>query len=196
MANNLEPAESNEGARGRRQRSSSKQVQPQSLLQDVDRLWDSFIERFGFGPAWPFQGGEQRPAFLTQRPRVDVKERSNDIVVTAEVPGLKPEDLDIEITNDVLTLRANQSKETEADDNGFYRHEIVRGSFVRQIRLPCPVDVERAKADYRDGMLTVTMPKGSQERGRKLSLSQSQSSGRSTTNEASDRNDAESSKTH
>jgi HSP20 family protein len=194
MANNLEPAESNEGARGRRPRSSSKQVQTQSLLQDVDRLWDSFIERFGFGPAWPFQGGEQRPAFFAQRPRVDVKERSDDIVVTAEVPGLKPEDLDIEITNDVLTLRADQSKQAETDENGFYRREIVRGSFVRQIRLPCPVDIERAKADYRDGMLTVTMPKGSQARGRKLSLSQS--SGRSTTNEASDRNDAESSKTH
>jgi hypothetical protein len=57
------------------------------LLQDVDRLWDSFIERFGFGPAWSFPLGEQRLALMGQRPHGDVNERRDEIVVSAEVPG-------------------------------------------------------------------------------------------------------------
>lgn len=153
-----------------RGRSGSRQAQPPSLLQDVDRLWDSFIERFGFGAPWPFPLGDQRLAALSQRPRVDVVENADDVVVTAEIPGLRREDLDISMTNEVLTLRAEQSSEREREQGGFHRREIVRGSFVRQIRLPCPVDTERATADYRDGMLTVTMPKAAQARSRKIPL--------------------------
>jgi HSP20 family protein len=172
MANKMESEESSERTRSRPpQRSSSRQLQPQALLQDVDRLWDSFIERFGFGPVWPFQAGEQRLALMGQRPRVDVSERGDEIVVTAEVPGFRREDIDIEAADDVLTLRGEQSKETTAEEGGYHRREIMRGSFVRQIRLPCPVEIEQAKADYQDGMLTVTLPKSAQARSRKIPLS-------------------------
>ncbi len=160
-----------ERPRTRGGRSTSRQAaQPPSLLQDVDRLWDSFIERFGLGSPWPFPIGDQRFAAFGQRPRVDVAEKGDDIVVTAEIPGLKREDLDISMTNDVLTLRAEQSSESEREQAGYHRREIMRGSFVRQIRLPCAVDVDRATADYRDGMLTVTMPKAAQARSRKIPL--------------------------
>lgn len=173
MASNTQSEEtvekSNERPRARG-RSASQQAQPASLLQDVDRLWDSFIERFGFGAPWPFPIGDQRLAAFGQRPRVDVIENADDIIVTAEIPGLRREALDISMTNDVLTLRAEQSSEREREQGGFHRREIVRGSFVRQVRLPCLVDAERATADYRDGMLTVTMPKASQARSRKIPL--------------------------
>jgi HSP20 family protein len=159
-----------ERPRAGRSRSASRQPQPPSLLQDVDRLWDSFIERFGRSSPWPFPLGDQRVAAFGQRPRVDVEETADDIVVTAEMPGLRREDVDISMTNDVLTLRCEQSSDSEREQGGFHRREIVRGSFVRQIRLPCPVDVERATADYRDGMLTVTMPKTAQGRSRKIPL--------------------------
>ena len=100
----------------------------------------------------------------------DVGDVVGDVIVTAEIPGLRREDLDISMTDDLLTLRAEQSSESEREHGGFHRREIVRGSFVRQIRLPCPVDVDRATADYRDGMLTVTMPKTAQARSRKIPL--------------------------
>lgn len=160
----------NDRPRSGRGRSVSRQAQPPSLLQDVDRLWDSFIERFGFGSPWPFQLGDQRLAAFGQRPRVDVEETADKIIVTAEIPGLKRDELDISMTDDLLTLRAEQSSETEREHGGYHRREIMRGSFVRQIRLPCPVDVERATADYTDGMLTVTMPKAAQARSRKIPL--------------------------
>ncbi|HET8699540.1 MAG TPA: Hsp20/alpha crystallin family protein, partial [Gammaproteobacteria bacterium] len=89
---------------------------------------------------------------------------------TAEIPGLRREDLDISMTDDLLTLRAEQSSDTEREQGGFHRREIMRGSFVRQVRLPCPVDVDRATADYRDGMLTVKMPKAAEARSRKIPL--------------------------
>lgn len=174
MASNTQIEESEEkGAERPRTRGRSAArlpPQPPSLLQDVDRLWDSFIERFGFGSPWPFPIGDQRLAAFGQRPRVDVVEKADDIVVTAEIPGLEREELDISMTNEVLTLRAEQSSEGEREERGYHRREIMRGSFVRQIRLPCPVDVERATADYRDGMLTVTMPKAAQARSRKIPL--------------------------
>lgn len=158
-------------ARGRSVSRQSQQPQSQSLLPDVDRLWDSFMERFGFGTPWPFQLSDQRMMALGQRPRVDIIENPDDIVVTAEIPGVRREDLDISMTNEMLTVRGEQSRESEREQGGYHRREIMRGSFVRQVRLPCPVDTERATADYRDGMLTVTMPKAAQARSRKIPLS-------------------------
>lgn len=153
-----------------RSRAAARQMPPPALLPDVDRLWDSFIERFGIGPAWPFPFGAERLAPFGQRPRVDVAEGADDVVVTAEIPGFRREDIDLSITDDTLTLRAEQSSESEREQGGYHRREIVRGSCVRHIRLPCPVDVERATADYRDGMLTVRMPKTAGARSRRIPL--------------------------
>jgi HSP20 family protein len=153
-----------------RPKSRARSRSRQSLLSDADRLWDAFVERFGSGPGWPFQIGDPRAALFGTRPRIDIAERGDEIVVTAEIPGLKREDLDIELSSEMLTLRSEQSSDTQSEERGYHRREIVRGSFVRQVRLPCAVDVDNAKADYRDGMLTLTVPKAQQARGRKIPL--------------------------
>lgn len=174
MANTTQSEEStdrgDERPRATRSRSAARQTQPPSLLPDVDRLWESFIERFGMGPAWPLQIGAERLAPFAQRPRIDIAEGPDNVIVTAEIPGFRREDIDVSITDDMLTLRAEQSSESEREQAGYHRREIMRGSCVRHVRLPCPVDVERATADYRDGMLTVTMPKTARARSRKIPL--------------------------
>ena len=142
-----------------------------SLLEDADRLWDTFIERLGFNEPWGVSAfNDPRARQWLRRPRVDVAERDDDLLVTAEVPGLKSEDLDISVTNDVLTLRADQSSESESTEGEYHRREIVQGSFVRHIRLPCAVDADHANASYRDGVLRLVLPKTARERTRKIAI--------------------------
>lgn len=156
-----------------------------SLFEDADRLWDTFIERLGFNEPWGVSGlNDPRARQWMRRPRVDVAERDDDLVVTAEVPGLKSEDLDISVTNDVLTLRAQQSSQSETTEGEYHRREIIQGAFVRHIRLPCAVDAENAKASYRDGVLRLELPKTARERTRKISIAADES-GESTAGESS-----------
>ena len=149
-----------------------------SWFEDADRLWDTFIDRLGFNEPWGISGfNDPRSRQWLRRPRVDVAERDDDLIVTAEVPGLKSEDLDISVTNDVLTLRAQQSAENETTEGEYHRREIVQGSFVRHIRLPCAVDADSAQASYRDGVLRLVLPKTARERTRKISIAPDEAEG-------------------
>lgn len=146
-----------------------------SLFEDADRLWDTFIERLGFNEPWGLSGfNDPRARQWLRRPRVDVAERDDDLIVTAEIPGLKSDDLDIAVTNDVLTLRAEQSSERHEDEGEYHRREIMSGSFVRHIRLPCSVDADRAQASYRDGVLRLALPKAAREHTRKIAIAADQ----------------------
>ena len=111
-------------------------------------------------PTWPAADSPNEWGPRCRPPKVNIAERDDEVIVTAEVPGLQTSDLDVSVTNDVLTVRAHQSHEHEevSEEGSFHRHEILQGSFVRHIRLPCAVDAEGASASYQDGMLKVFFP--------------------------------------
>lgn len=107
-----------------------------------------------------------RPLFAG--PALDVEETDDEVIVRAELPGLRPDDFSVEATADRLVLRGEKSEEREERGRGFHRMERRYGSFVRTIVLPCEVDPDKAKARYRDGVLRVTLPKTEASKARRV----------------------------
>lgn len=92
-------------------------------------------------------------------PPVDIMETENELIVKADVPDVKLEDIDLRIESGTLTLRGERKFEKKTEKGGFHRMERSYGSFERVFTLPDTVDPEHVKADYKNGVLTVTLPK-------------------------------------
>jgi len=92
-------------------------------------------------------------------PAVDILETENELVLKADVPGVELKDVDIQLENGTLTIKGERKFEKEEKNKGFHRLERSYGSFVRYFTLPETVDPERVKAEYTNGVLTVTLPK-------------------------------------
>lgn len=118
------------------------------LRQEMDRLFDDAFRGFGLSP---FNGEG------LSWPNVELVERDKEIRVTAELPGLEEKDVEIQVDDDVLILRGE--KRTEIDDKERRYSERSYGRFERRIALPAEVDEERANASFKNGVLTVTLPK-------------------------------------
>jgi HSP20 family protein len=118
-----------------------------SLRETVDRLFDD-------PRAWRVTLGNAGNFFP-----VDVLDTSDEVVVKASLPGVKPEDIDISITGQVLTLKGEARDEHEEKAQNWYRRERRQGSFVRQLQLPTEVDSGRAEAVFENGVLRLSIPK-------------------------------------
>ena len=92
-------------------------------------------------------------------PPVDIYEDEHKIVLKLEVPGMKESDLDIQLENNVLTVKGERKFERDEKNKGFHRMERSYGSFVRYFTLPDTVDTENVKAEYKAGVLSITLPK-------------------------------------
>ncbi len=103
-------------------------------------------------------------------PAVDVTSNQDGLDVRAEFPGLKPEEIDVAVDDGVLALTASRQEEKEKDGDTWHRRERRSGRFVRRIRLPFEVDAEAVEASFRDGLLTVNLPRAAEERGRKIEV--------------------------
>lgn len=105
-------------------------------------------------------------------PRVDVYQTENDVVVKAEIPGVSKEDLNLYIDENSVRLSGQTKKENEFKDEDAYRTERYYGSFSRTIPLPVEVKSEEAKAEYKDGILSITVPKiePSRTKGRRIDI--------------------------
>jgi HSP20 family protein len=132
---------------------------------DIERLFDEV-----FRGSLPALRGERGSAW----PTLEVSENDKEIRVTAEVPGMSDKDVELLIEDGVLTIRGERKSETEDKQRGYT--ERYYGRFERRIALPRGVDEEHARADFRDGVLTVTLPKSEEaERGRRIPISASAS---------------------
>lgn len=129
----------------------------QRMAEDMDRLFGQFgLGRTGFtlSPAL------DQPLWS---PQVELFERGNDLVVRADLPGVKKEDLNIEVQDDVLMISGERQSEQEENRGGFYRSERSYGNFYRSIPLPHEVRADQVNASFRDGVLEVTLPAPKQE---------------------------------
>lgn len=129
------------------------------LHNDMDTLFDQF---FG-GLDRPFQGYKAWPA-------IDVADQDGQIVVRAEVPGMKPEDVDISVYGDTLTLSGEKKESQEHKGNGWYHKETAYGSFRREVALPTEIDENKVEAVYKDGVLSVTLPKAEKTKAVKVKV--------------------------
>ena len=132
-----------------------------SPFEEMDRLMESFFPRQWLRPfRWDMPSWSELGATMDMRtPRVDIIERDNDIVVKAEVPGVRKEDLDVSMTDTTVTIKGSSSHEEKEEKGNYYRCEISRGTFSRTVALPSNVDTEKVKAVFNEGILELTIPK-------------------------------------
>jgi HSP20 family protein len=116
------------------------------------------------------EGASLSSFFFDDRPPIDVEERTDEVVVVAEMPGLNPKDFSIEVTDSRLILRGEKRQESETRERDYYYAERSFGSFRRMIALPCEVDAARASAKYKDGVLRVVLPKAAHARAREVKV--------------------------
>jgi HSP20 family protein len=127
-------------------------------FQELQRIQDRLNRVFGeLAPSMQGRGGMQG----MEIPNVDVQEQNNEIIVTADVPGMDRNDIKLEITdNNVLEITAQKKSEKKEGEEakGYLRHERSYMGFYRAIQLPAEVDKSKARATYNNGVLSVTMP--------------------------------------
>lgn len=107
----------------------------------------------------PFYNDRRHPGPTQWLPVVDIIEEEGQFRVTAELPGIEKKDIHVDIKDNVLTLRGERSKEKTAEGEHYYRRERSFGSFTRSFSLPENVDAEAIKADYKNGVLSIAIPK-------------------------------------
>jgi len=133
-----------------------------NIREEMNRLFDDFFS------GWP----ERRKGLLEGEwaPTIDVAETENDIVVTAELPGVEQDGVDITITDDILTLKGEKKEEREVKKENYHRIERSYGSFQRSVNLPTGVQSDKAKASYKDGVLKITVPKAEEAKPKQIKI--------------------------
>lgn len=140
-----------------------REVGPWRRLRDIEDEMDSLLGRF-FGREQPVQGER------AWAPAVDVRETGTDVVVKAELPGVDAKDVDITVEGNMLTIKGERKSEENKKEEGYYYSERRYGSFVRSLTLPREVDEARTRASYKDGVLTVLMPKKKEEKAKQIKV--------------------------
>jgi HSP20 family protein len=130
-----------------------------SLRRAMDRLFEDYA---------PTRSGRGEGAELTFP--VDLSETENEVIVKAVLPGIKPEDVDLTVNEGVLTVRGESRSETTEEKENFYRREIRYGSFARSLPLPTRVKQEEAEAEFKDGILTIHLPKAEEARPKTIKI--------------------------
>jgi len=125
---------------------------------------DDVFRRFWPDMEWDGNGGLAQ----LSAPALDISETESQIEVKMDVPGMKPEELNIEVTGDLLRISGEHKEEKEEKNRQYHRVERRSGSFERSVRMPCAVKDKEVDAQYRDGVLTVTLAKTEEAKTHKI----------------------------
>jgi HSP20 family protein len=132
-----------------------------SLQQEIERVFNDFERNL-----WPFgRGGRQMEPFWSTRaasaatPSVDITEQEKAYKVTAEVPGMSEKDVEVQLSDGMLTITGEKEESREEKEKGYYLSERQYGAFQRSFQMPAGVDRDKIEAALKDGVLTVTLPK-------------------------------------
>jgi len=129
------------------------------LHDEMDDLFDSFFRGLG------------RPLTSYKAwPTIDVADKDDAIVVRAEIPGCKAEDIDISVYGNILTISGEKKESKEEKEKGYYHMESSYGSFRREISLPTDVDEDKIDAVCKDGVLSITLPKAEKTKAVKVKV--------------------------
>jgi HSP20 family protein len=139
----------------------------QRMADQMDRLFDDF----GLGSRWT-RPLWQESGMEAWAPEIDVFHKNNELTIRADLPGLQREDVSVELTDDAVTIQGERKREHEEEREGFYRSERSYGSFCRVIPLPDGAIADQAKANFKDGVLEVTMPAPPASKGRRLDITE------------------------
>jgi HSP20 family protein len=123
-----------------------------TIRQQINHLLDEWMHGQGHESLFPKLNATWTPA-------VELTETDTDIILKAEVPGIEAKDLDVEVSTDVVAIAGEYQQEKQEQDKSFIRSEFRYGQFQRIVPLPVPVKNEQVKADFKNGVLTLTLPK-------------------------------------
>ncbi len=147
----------------------TRQTTQTPSFSPVDQLFGSFADRF-FNRFL-----EGSPALATDSgswvPSTDIRETDSAFELHADLPGMTKKDVELTFEDNVLTLNGERRVEEKTEDKGFRRIERSYGKFTRSFRVPTHIDADGIKASFKDGVLTVTLPKSAEAQPRKLSIS-------------------------
>ena len=128
------------------------------LRREMDDLWSRFF------------GAPAETVSTAWMPSIDLSETDGDIQVKAELPGLESDDIDVNISGDLLTIRGEKKEEREAEEKSYHARERYYGAFQRTVRLPSEVKAEDAEARFKNGVLNLKLPKAETARSRKIEI--------------------------
>ncbi|MGC1907946.1 MAG: Hsp20/alpha crystallin family protein [Candidatus Acidiferrum sp.] len=135
----------------------------QATLQDqINRLFNDAFEHTGFS---------QESNLTAWAPAVDIHENEHELVVKADLPGVDAKDLDIRVENNILTIRGERKFEKKVNEDSYLRVERAYGSFSRSFSLANTVNPDGIKADYQDGVLSLTVPKREEAKLKQIKVS-------------------------
>ena len=127
-------------------------------LVNLDRWFDAVFQDW------------HRPAFATAAPRVDVREEADGYHLEAELPGLTEQDFNVNVEDNLLTIASQREQEGEREEQGYVIRERRGGAFKRSFVLPQDADAEQISARFRDGLLTVTVPKTAKAQRKQITV--------------------------
>ena len=133
-----------------------------SLRHQMNHLFDDVFR--------PVVRGDDRSSSWNFYPTVDIYDNDENIVITAELPGIDKKDIVIDVKDGVLTLKGERFFNNEVKEEKYYRRERTFGKFERVFRLPAEVDPEKISADYKDGILKIDIPKPEEEKPRQITV--------------------------
>ncbi len=135
------------------------------MQENMDRLWRSFSP-----------GGGETGNVENWAIPLDVVQQGDNFIVKASVPGVNPEDIDVSIENDVLTIKGQTKEEREHQEGNYLMRERRSGSFYRALRLPDTVDSDKAQPHYESGVLSITFPRMESKKPKRLQITRGQRS--------------------
>jgi HSP20 family protein len=147
-------------------RYQSPDLNPWTAFDRLPSLRDELSRLFDFAMPTRDSG-----LFSGWTPALDVYDEKDNFVVKAELPGLKKEDIDINVHNGVLTISGERKHEAEKQEGQTFRSERFFGRFQRSVTLPAAVDLQKVKASYKDGVLTIDLPKAEEAKPKQIAIS-------------------------
>jgi HSP20 family protein len=134
----------------------------ETLRRQVDRLFDDFNEANSDRPNWI--------------PTIELKDNGDTLILRAQIPGICTKDLNVEVTQGAVSISGVRSYDQQNQENGYYKSEFRYGKFHRTIALPVAVQNDQVQAEYKDGILNLSLPKVTESRNKvvKLNLAESQ----------------------
>jgi HSP20 family protein len=133
-----------------------------TIRDEMNHLFDDFFSGLPERRREMFEG--------EWAPKVDIAETNENVVFTAELPGVSQDNVDITVVNDILTLKGEKKDEKEIKKENYHRIERSYGSFQRSVSIPAGVQADKAKAIYKDGVLTITIPKAEETKPKSIKI--------------------------
>jgi HSP20 family protein len=145
----------------------------QHPILEMERAFDRLL-----GRSWPTfgywndnaLGGNLLEFEGVRLPSLDVVDRDNEVLVRAEIPGIEKKDISVSLTDNLLTIKGQSSKEEKEEKGDYHRHEISSSSFARSVTVPANVDISKTVANLRDGILEVKLPKVEASKRRNITV--------------------------